>query len=159
MVIIMNSVSNDAWVIRRITVEETLPIRHSVLWPNKTMDECRVEDDESGEHFGVFIEGKLVCVASIFITELFNTKLLNKKQRTARLRKFATIEEYQGKGIGSAVLKHIMDLLQQQSVGMLWCDARENAMPLYERFGMRAEGERFFKDDIPYQKMAVMLPI
>ena len=116
------------------------------------MEECRVEDDESGEHFGVYIGDKLVCVASIFMTE----RVRNKEQ-VARLRKFATIEEYQGKGIGSFVLKHIMDVLQQQSVNVFWCDARENAMSLYERFGMIPQGERFFKGDIPYRKMSVTL--
>ena len=128
----MNLPSNDSfksfpWVIRRITVEAALPIRHRVLWPNKTMEECRVEDDEGGEHFGVFINETLVCVASIFMTEPFSTALFSKKQQTARLRKFATIEEY--------------------------------AMSFYEKFGMSAQGERFFKDDIPYQKMAVTFPI
>jgi len=157
MVIIVNSVSNDSWVIRGITVEEALPIRHSVLWPNKSQEECRVEGDECSEHFGVFIEEKLVCVASIFIQELSNAKLFSKKEKSARLRKFATIEEYQGKGIGSFVLKHIIDLLQQQRVRMLWCDAREDAMSLYKRFGMNSQDERFFKGDIPYQKMVVML--
>ena len=139
---------NGLWVIRRITAEETLPIRHQVLWPNKTIDECRVEGDETGYHFGVFIGQDLVCVASIFIDG-----------ERARLRKFATIEEYQGKGIGSFVLKHIIDVLQQQSVCMFWCDARENAMSLYERFGMSREGERFFKGDIPYRKMSVTLSL
>ncbi|MFT6405003.1 MAG: putative GNAT family N-acyltransferase [Marinomonas primoryensis] len=160
----MNLPSNDSfksfpWVIRRITVEAALPIRHRVLWPNKTMEECRVEDDDSGEHFGVFINETLVCVASIFMTEPFSTALFSKKQQTARLRKFATIEEYQNKGIGRFVLKHIMDLMRQQSVSVFWCDARENAISFYEKFGMSAQGERFFKDDIPYQKMAVTFPI
>ncbi len=153
----MNSTPNDAsinnsWNILQITVEEALPIRHCVLWPNKSMEECRVEDDKSGEHFGVFINEELVCVASIFIS-----KRVNDKQKTARLRKFATIKEYQGKGIGSFVLKHIIDLLQQQNVSLFWCDARENAISLYEKFGMTPEGERFFKGDIPYRKMSVVL--
>jgi len=34
----------------------------------------RVEDDEGGEHFGVFINETLVCVASIFMTEPFSTR-------------------------------------------------------------------------------------
>jgi predicted GNAT family N-acyltransferase len=149
----MSSVSNDSlintpWEIRRITVAAALPIRHCVLWPNKNMEECRVEDDDSGEHFGVFINETLVCVASIFMTK-----------GIARLRKFATIEEYQNKGIGRFVLKHIMDFVEQQSASVFWCDARENAMSFYEKFGMSAQGERFFKDDIPYQKMAVTFPI
>jgi len=129
-----------------ISVEQALPIRHQVLWPNKTLDECRVDDDETGHHFGVFIGQDLVCVASIFIDG-----------KTARLRKFATLEAYQGQGIGSAVLQHIISFLEQHLVEMFWCDARENAMSLYRRFGMQPQGERFYKGDIPYRKMQVTL--
>ena len=134
--------------ISSISVEQALPIRHQILWPNKTMDECRVEDDDTGYHFGVFIEQNLVCVASVFIDG-----------KTARLRKFATLEMYQGKGIGSAVLQHVMLFLKQNLVELFWCDARENAMSLYEKFGMAPQGERFFKGDIPYRKMSVTLPL
>ena len=147
----MNSTPNDAsinnsWDILQITVEEALPIRHQVLWPNKTMDECRVEDDENGEHFGVFVEGELVCVASIFI-----------KGKEARLRKFATLEQYQRQGIGHSLLNHIMVFLEQHAVDLFWCDARENAMSLYKKFAMEPQGGRFFKGDIPYRKMSVTL--
>ncbi|MEO9273332.1 GNAT family N-acetyltransferase [Marinomonas sp. 5E14-1] len=129
-----------------ISVEQALPIRHQVLWPSKTLDECRVDDDETGHHFGVFIGQNLVCVASIFING-----------KTARLRKFATLDAYQGQGIGSALLQHIMPFLEQYSVETFWCDARENAMSLYRRFGMQPQGERFYKSDIPYRKMQVTL--
>ncbi|ETI62290.1 GNAT family N-acetyltransferase [Marinomonas profundimaris] len=160
----MNSTLSDAWMdkpwkIRCITVEDALPIRHRVLWPNKNMEECRLEDDENGAHFGVFINDTLVCVASVFVAEIFNAALFNKTQHTARLRKFATIEEYQNKGIGRFVLRHIMALMQQQSVSVFWCDAREHAMSLYECCGMSAQGERFFKGGIPYRKMSVILPV
>ena len=87
-----------------------------------------------------------MCVASIFIDG-----------KTARLRKFATLEAYQGQGIGSAVLQHIISFLEQHSVETFWCDARENAMSLYRRFGMQPQGERFYKGDIPYRKMQVTL--
>lgn len=137
---------DDPWTTSQITVEQALPIRHQVLWPNKTIEECRVEDDEIGHHFGVYIGQDLVCVASIFIDG-----------KTARLRKFATLEAYQGKGIGSAVLHHIVRFLKQHSVQVFWCDARESAMSLYGRFGMQSQGERFYKGDVPYRKMQVAL--
>lgn len=41
----------------------------------------------------------------------------------------------------------------------LWCDARENAIKFYEKFGMKLgnEGARFFKEDVPYVKLEMDL--
>jgi len=137
-------VTLEALAIRKIDAETTLPLRQQVLWPNKTLEECRVEDDDLGEHYGVDKQGLLVCVASVFI-----------QQDTARLRKFATLEAFQRQGIGQFVLSRIIEDLKASGVRTFWCDARESACSLYQRFGMTASGERFYKGDIPYRRMSV----
>ncbi|MCV2403337.1 GNAT family N-acetyltransferase [Marinomonas sp. C2222] len=133
--------------IQRVSIDAVLPLRHQVLWPNKSIDECRVENDIDGLHFGAYKDENLVCVASIFIEE-----------NSVRLRKFATLEAFQGQGIGSQMLEHLMSFLAnyfKEQKYIFWCDARESAIALYERFGMKIEGERFFKGEIPYRQMAV----
>ena len=128
--------------IQPITWHATLPIRHQVLWPNKPMEFCHVENDESAWHFGVFLEQKLVSVASLYPDD---TQI--------RLRKFATLAEYQGQGIGSQLLRHTLEVAKQQQMESYWCDARESAIGFYQRFGLSTEGERFFKSDVAYFKM------
>ena len=132
--------------IRRISWEETIPLRHQVLWPNKKIEYCYVEGDQTAWHYGVFELEKLVSVASIF-----------PENKSARLRKFATAENYQGQGIGTAVIKHIISELKSKEVTEFWCDARESAIGFYERFEMRVEGEKFFKGHIPYFKMSLVI--
>ena len=132
--------------ITEISAELTLPIRHQVLWPNESIEFCRVPDDAAGLHYGVYKDDTLVCVASVFITG-----------GQARLRKFATLPAYQGQGIGSAVIEHILADLKNKGVGYFWCDARESAGGFYHRFGMALEGERFYKGEVPYFKMAMHL--
>jgi len=132
--------------IRSISWKQTIPLRHSVLWPHKTAEFCHVEGDIDGLHFGAFIDGELVCVASVYLT-------LNK----ARLRKFATDINYQHQGIGSKILTHIIQSLKSIQVECFWCDARESALPFYQRFGMQACSERFYKADVAYYKMEVAL--
>jgi ribosomal protein S18 acetylase RimI-like enzyme len=132
--------------IRIITWEETIPLRQSVLWPNKSADYCFVNGDIDGLHFGTFIDNVLVSVASVYLT-------LNK----ARLRKFATDTRYQHQGIGSKMLAHIIKTLKNRQVGYLWCDARESAIDFYKRFGMETSGSRFYKADVPFFKMEVVL--
>lgn len=122
--------------------QQTLAIRHQVLWPGKSESFCRVEGDESAWHLGALIDDQLVSVASVFF-----------EGSTARLRKFATLAAYQKQGIGSAVLQRIVDELPSRSVRYFWCDARESALGFYQRFGMKPEGQRFYKGDIPYFRM------
>ena len=130
--------------IKTITWQEALPIRHQVLWPNKTPDFCKIEGDESAHHYGAFINDKLVCVASIYI-----------ENQSARLRKFATLTNYQGKGIGSKVLALILQELTDIDITYFWCDARTSALDFYQRFGLQKEGICFEKSGVDYYKMAI----
>lgn len=132
--------------IRNISWEQTIPLRQSVLWPNKPSEYCHVDGDNEAMHFGAFANNKLVCVASVYITS-----------DRARLRKFATKTDYQGQGIGSQMLKFILHSLNNTVVKFFWCDARESALSFYQRFDMQPYGERFYKAEVSYFKMEVAL--
>lgn len=134
--------------ISAISWEQTIPLRQSVLWPNKPREFCYVEGDAEGKHFGAFIDGRLVCVASVYITS-----------GKARLRKFATDTSYQNQGVGSKILEHIIQSLKCNQIGYFWCDARESALGFYQRFGMRPSGERFYKADVAYYKLDIALSL
>lgn len=130
--------------IRKVTTAEALPIRHLVLWPNKSPSFCEVEGDESATHYGAFIGGILVCVASVY-----------NNGHEARLRKFATLSEYQGKGIGTKVIEKLVRDLKRENVSYFWCDARTSALSFYQKFGLCVEGEEFYKSNVAYFKMSV----
>ncbi|MCG9544072.1 GNAT family N-acetyltransferase [Vibrio sp. Isolate33] len=130
--------------ITKISAAEVLPIRHQVLWPSKPMSFCAVEGDEHALHYGAYIDEQLVCVASVYV-----------QGKQARLRKFATLLEYQGQGVGSKVIAHAIKDLQAFNVSYFWCDARTSALGFYQRFGMAVEGSEFEKSGISYYKMAV----
>lgn len=132
--------------IRRIPWQSTLALRRQVLWPEASLEAMKLDDDEAGLHFGAHVDGELVSVASVFIDG-----------DEARLRKFATAAAYQRRGIGSAVLRHLLDQLRDAGCRSLWCDARESALAFYRRFGLQPEGERFHKSGLPYFRMRVGL--
>jgi len=132
--------------IKEINWKDTVPVRHEVLWPNKPPEFCHIPKDDEGWHFGVYIDDELSSVASVY-----------PDGKSARLRKFATLQEYQGQGIGSALLNHILSFVKEKETKYFWCDARESAIGFYERFGMRREGECFYKSNIPYYKMGIAL--
>lgn len=130
--------------ILQITTNEALPVRHRVLWPDKPMSFCLVEGDDFATHYGAFVDAQLVSVASVYIDGF-----------QARLRKFATLPQYQGQGIGSRDIAHIMAELQRQSISYFWCDARTTAVGFYQRLGLSVEGAEFEKSGVFYYKMSL----
>ncbi|MCY7357433.1 MAG: GNAT family N-acetyltransferase [Rudanella sp.] len=134
--------------IQPITAEDTLLLRHSVLWPDKPFDYVRLPDDEQGQHVGGFVEGKLVAVISLFV---------DKPTAVARFRKFATHPNFQNQGIGTQLLNQVIGQARQADTIELWCDARLTAGAFYERFGMQADGAVFYKGDIAYSRFMMKL--
>lgn len=132
--------------VKRISAQQTMAIRHAVLWPSKSVEFCHVAEDEFGHHYGCFDEGQLIAVASLFFD-----------QGEVRLRKFAVLTDYQGQGVGSKMLDTMLSDAAALGTPLLWCDARESALAIYAKFGLTKQGERFYKGEIPYFKMAVQL--
>lgn len=130
--------------IRAIQWEEALPVRHMVLWPSKPLLFCKVDGDEVANHYGLYIENKLVSVASIYIED-----------RTARLRKFATSVEFQNKGLGKKLITHIINELKSIGIEYFWCDARKTAIGFYQKLNMMQQGGEFSKSGILYVKMKI----
>jgi predicted GNAT family N-acyltransferase len=123
-----------------------LMVRQKALWPNKPLAFSRVEGDDGAQHFGYYVQEQLISVASIYIDE-----------KQVRLRKFATLPSFQQRGIGSLLLSHIINEVTQSGAHYFWCDARDSATVFYERFGMKKEGDLFYKSGIAYYKMSKTL--
>lgn len=128
--------------ILKVSWQDTMPLRHQVLWPDKAPEFCKVVGDEQALHFAVKVDDKIVSVASIYL-----------HQKKARLRKFATLPEYQGQGLGTQLLTFIVNYLKSISIGYLWFDARETALSFYQGLGFKKEGDVFYKSDVRYFKM------
>jgi len=122
-----------------ITSEETLNIRHKVMWPDKSIDYVRVTNDDKGRHFGLFINDTMISVISLFI--------INKE---AQFRKFATLNDYQGKGFGTLLLKEIMNIVKHNNLNKVWCNARMDKSNYYAKFGMKVTDNTFVKGGIQY---------
>jgi GNAT superfamily N-acetyltransferase len=133
--------------IQPITPEQTYPLRHAVLWPDKPLSYVHLEDDPAGEHMGAFHEGELIAVISLFVNV-----------PEARFRKFATRPDWQRRGVGTLLLNWVIDRARAAGATTLWCDARLDAAAFYRRFGMEAVGQTFYKGPVPYTKFSLTLP-
>ncbi len=134
-----------SYIIRPIDHHQILSIRHTVMWPNKSPEYVKLPNDETGRHFGLFIQDKLISVISIFETE-----------GAIQFRKFATLNAYQGQGLGSKLLRYIIGLVEKEGCQRIWCNARVNKINYYHKFGMQETDIRFEKGGVQYVVMEKM---
>ncbi len=125
--------------IKTITAEETFPVRIAVLRKGIPLPhEFPGDFDAQTTHFGLYVAGQLVSVATVLQSShpYFEGKQF-------QLRGMATMHAYQGKGIGSVLLKHIIGFVQEQQGDVLWFNARIKALPFYQRLGFEPIGPKF----------------
>ena len=118
--------------IEQIAPYNTWAVRHAVLYPDQPFDLVRLD--------------RLVTVISTFT-----------RGDEMQFRKFATLKEFQGRGYGSAMMRHVLGYARDEGIRKLWCNARTSAGPFYARFGFSASGEHFTKNGIDYVIMSVMV--
>ena len=128
--------------IKKIRPEDTYQIRHEVMWSHKSIDFVKIADDTEGVHLGLFLEEKLVSIVSLFF-----------KNHTVQFRKFATLVEYQGRGLGAMLLNYIFQVIENQGIKKIWCSARSEKKEFYEKFGMVVTSEPLLKNGIEYVVM------
>ncbi|KAH9932825.1 GCN5-related N-acetyltransferase [Epithele typhae] len=141
--------------IRRISAEDTVLLRHSVLWPDHPVSHVLLPEDASGFHYGAFLPGgdRPTAVVSVFVDALPRAGS-DDRARAARFRKFACDPARQGRGVGTRLLAHAFNAAAaEMKCDVIWCDARTSAAGWYERRGMVRFGDTFFKGDVEYVKM------
>ena len=139
-----------------------MPLRHAVLWPDKPTTYVLLPEDSAGHHFGALLSEAepVVAVISLFVKPLPTSELRPETavssgttSLAARFRKFACYPSQQGRGIGSALLADAFNVARDLGCTIIWCDARLEAAPWYEKRGMRCFGEVFFKGPVEYVRM------
>ena len=125
--------------IKQIKASETLDIRHKVMWPDKPIAYVELPNDENGRHFGLFVNGELTSIVSLF-----------EENNEVQFRKFATINKFQGLGYGTMLLERIIDVVKNDGFNKLWCNARVEKSNFYERFGFKLTDKRYEKGGIEF---------
>jgi phosphoribosylformimino-5-aminoimidazole carboxamide ribotide isomerase len=128
--------------IKEVDLDTVWRLRREVLYPERSIDGAKLENDQAGTHLGLYIENRPISVISFF-----------RDGNVCRFRKFATLPAYQGKGYGSLLLEHIMELAESASAASIWCNARITAQSLYERFDMKPVGNPWEEKGYTYIKM------
>lgn len=130
--------------IKEISSKETVPIRSKILRPGQDISNCIYphDDDFSTFHLGAYVDGVHACIVSFYREE--NPNFSSTKQY--RFRGMATLEEYRAKGLASSLLSFAFKKLFALNIELCWCNARINALGLYQKLEMEICSEEF---DIP----------
>jgi phosphoribosylformimino-5-aminoimidazole carboxamide ribotide isomerase len=120
--------------VKKVTSEVLMEVRRNVLWPHLLDDKLaviEVDKSESAIHLAAFYKGKVVGVASLFkqTCDRFPKLLIDLEIR--RLRAMGVKEDFRGKGVGDLIVKKAQEILKEEGVGVIWCDAREAAWGFY----------------------------
>jgi GNAT superfamily N-acetyltransferase len=128
-------------MIKKISAESTFSVRNPVLRPNLPVETCRFEGDNlpSTSHFGFFVAEKVTGIVSVF--EKINEKWPNQKQ--IQIRGMAVLADFQKKGIGDLLLQHVIATETENKTELIWFNARENAVPFYEKLDFHIRGTAF----------------
>jgi len=73
----------------------------------------------------------------------------------AHIGRMAVVKAWRQRGVGSAVLRLLLDEIDRRGLGGAFLNAQTCAMPFYERFGFGREGEEFLDAGIPHFRMAL----
>lgn len=94
-------------------------------------------------HYGMIESNQVIaCALGIFVSET-----------NVKIRQMTVAPEYQGQGIGRALLQNMEVDLKQRGVTFLELDARVSAVGFYEKLGYTKEGEEFVSVSIPHLRM------
>lgn len=127
--------------IKSIISSHTHAVRQPVLRPGKPIDTCIFDGDdlETTKHFGLFLNGDLIGVISVFENKNSTFSNLNQLQ----IRGMAILKECQGKGYGRLLINEAENYAKKVKSDLIWFNARENAVNFYKILGYQIYGSLF----------------
>ena len=130
-------------MIKRITAEQTIPLRSKVLRQGLPLESCVFPADSlpGTFHLGYFKEEQLICIAT-FMPEDYK----DKGTGGIRLRGMGTDPVFAGQGFGAELIKFAINELTSDQASYIWCNARSSAVGFYSKLGFELISEEF---DIP----------
>lgn len=129
--------------------QDVVAVRQAVLRTpiGLTLKEEEKQADEGDTIIAAVLEGKIIgCII-----------MREHNKTTCRLRQIALLEEHQGKGYGTSMIKHVEELARKRGFEKAYLFARHNAIPFYWKLGYRSVGEPFTEVGMPHIHMEKML--
>ena len=127
--------------VRKIEPEMTYNLRHIILRPHQTIEDCKYDTDhETGAfHVGAFYHGTLISIASFCLERNLDFSC----ETQYRLRGMATLEEFRKIGAGRTLIAFAENIIKNEGIDLLWCKGRTTVQEYYKKLGFKIHGEVF----------------
>ncbi|MEM6721384.1 MAG: GNAT family N-acetyltransferase [Bacteroidota bacterium] len=127
--------------IKEISTATAFQVRHPVLRTGKPIESCHFEGDSlpTTFHLGYYVAEQLVGV----VTLMKNTHTKIEDTNAFQLRGMAVLTDFQKRGIGVALVKKGEAMILARGGSLIWMNAREIAVPFYEKLGYKKHGTPF----------------
>ncbi|MBM7583849.1 GNAT superfamily N-acetyltransferase [Bacillus pakistanensis] len=137
--------------IKMIKPEDTYELRHTILRPNQSIEDCQYpgDDEKDSFHVGAYMKGKLVSIASFYKETHPNFN----EENQFRLRGMATLAEFRGQNAGSALIRFAEKFMKKQSADLWWCNARVSVSAYYKKLSLQEKGGIFTIEPIGPHKL------
>ena len=127
--------------IKKITAEQTHPLRHEILRPHQSLNEMKYPNDDwqGAFHLGAFLNEQLSGIISVYPED-------EQGQRSLlhwRVRGMAVHDSTQGYGVGGRLLKAAIEELKTLKAELVWCNARTTAIGFYTKNEFQTKGDEF----------------
>ena len=138
--------THSDYTIRSLEPHETISVRHTVLRPHQSVEQCRFEGDQdlTTFHIGaVSCDGDVIGVSTVLCSNGLRYKQFS-SQRQFQLRAMAVASEFQRQGIGKTLLNACLEEAAKRECQVFWCNARVVAVDFYRKSGFS------IMDDAPF---------
>lgn len=140
----MSQILDSKFIISEITAQQTYPLRMAVLRPGSPLEKCTYPEDFliSSFHLGIkdLTTDQIVSNGTFMINK---TSFFPNEDKSYRLRGMATDPQFQGKNLGSFLLKTAEIKIQSMEYKLLWFNARESAFSFYKKNNYLEIGDLF----------------
>ena len=132
---------NNNFTIKEITATTAYDVRHPVLREGKPLDSCHFDGDQlpTTFHLGYYTNEQLVGVVTLLEKEHAELTV----EKAFQLRGMAVLTNFQKRGIGDALVKRAEEMILARGGTFIWMNAREIAVPFYEKLGYKKHGNPF----------------
>ena len=130
--------------------EEAYLIRQKVFIQEQGVpEEMELDELDSTAHHALAYKSKL-CVGT--------GRLVHLDSRHAQIGRMAVLSTFRNRGIGKAILSHLIALAKAEGVLTLMLHSQVSAIPFYAKLGFIAEGPVYDEAGIPHRNMMLLLP-
>ena len=130
-------------------ITEALPIRTAVFVQEQGVpEELELDRFDADAHHALAYLGPL-CVGTARLIGLAGEK--------GQIGRMAVLDEHRRNGIGSALLKALLELGRSQGIREFELHAQVTAIPFYQSLGFGPFGEVYDEAGIPHRNMILIL--